>query len=192
MAEVGVSIDDDLQKVDVKLSQLKRDYEQYFLGIRKREPINLRREVEKILRYWGNMHIPKAAARFRFNTLNARFFSYRQMWERVVREIENGTYKRDVFKAKLHERERGIDSTAPPRSTASKESADPERETIAAYLDARLACGQANKGLSEAKVRSILEDQRKTLKEKYGCRDIQFRVEVIDGKAMLKASPVRE
>jgi len=191
MAEVGVSIDDDLQKVEVKLSQLKRDYEQYFLGIRKREPINLRREVEKILRYWGNMHIPKAAARFRFNNLNSRFFSYRQMWERVVREIENGTYKRDVFKAKLHERERGIGEKPAKRSEAS-ESVDRERETIAAYLDARLACGQANKGLSEAKVRSILEDQRKTLKEKYGCRDIQFRVEVIDGKAMLKASPVRE
>jgi len=191
MAEVGVSIDDDLQKVDVKLSQLKRDYEQYFLGIRKREPINLRREVEKILRYWGNMHIPKAAARFRFNTLNARFFSYRQMWERVVREIENGTYKRDVFKAKLHERERGIGQKQVERSEAA-DGIDAERETIAAYLDARLACGQANKGLSEAKVRSILEDQRKTLKAKYGCRDIQFRVEVIDGKAMLKASPVRE
>jgi len=191
MAEIGVSIDDDLHKVDIKINQLKRDYEQYFLGTRKRDPVNLRREVEKILRYWGNMHIPNTAARFRFNNLNSRFFSFRQRWDRILREIENGTYARDVFKAKLHERERGIGQTAPAAADPSQKT-DPESETVAAYLDARLACGQANKGVSEAKVRSILDQQREALKEKLGCRDVKFRVEVVDGNANLKAPPIRE
>ena len=37
----------------------------------------------------------------------------------------------------------------------------------------------------------LIEKQRAALVEKYGCKDVKFRVVVEGGKTKLKASPVR-
>jgi len=194
MGEMGIDIDDDLHVHDVKIKTLRRDYEHYFCGSRQREPSQGRQEVERILRLWSNKHIQNTAARFRFNNLNSRFFSFRQQWDRILREMENGTYKRHLFKADLHDRERAEGGGATPshRADDGAERAKAEKETIAAYLDTRMACGESVKGLSETKVKAFLEKQRATLKEKHNCKDVKFRVDVVNGKAKLKATPVRD
>lgn len=194
MAEMGISIEDDLHALDVKIKTLRRDYEHYFCGNRPREPQQQRQEVERMLRLWSNKHIQNTAARFHFSNLNSRYFAFRQHWERTLREIECGTYKRHLFKADLHERERaerGAAQGSPRRNNAADRS-KAEKETIASYLDTRMACGESVKGLSEAKVKAFLEKQRNTLKEKFKCKDVSFRVEVVNGKAKLKATPIRD
>ncbi len=191
MAELGIDIEEDLHLLDIRIKQLKRDYELYFCGTRPREPVNLRREIQKIINIWMNKRIQNTAARFRFNSLNARFFAFRQQWDRTLRAIESGTYKRHVFKAELHERERGIKPAKPGvDEKLLPEKAD--KETISAYIDTRMACGQGTSGLSESKVRAFLDKQREALKSKHGCSDVTFRVDVVDGKAKLKATPVRD
>ncbi len=191
MAEIGTDIDEDLHVLDIRIKQLKRDYELYFCGTRNREPINLRRDVQKIINIWMNKRIQNTAARFRFNSLNARFFAFRQQWDRTLREIENGTYSRHVFKAELHEKERGL-NVAKPVAGEKRSPEKADKETISAYMDTRMACGQNTQGLSEAKVRAFLDKQRETLKSKHGCSDVTFRVDVVDGKAKLKATPIRD
>src|SRR6202044_3315651 len=39
------------------------------------------------------------AQRFKFNTVVQRYNTMQQYWMRVVREIENGTFRRDVIRA---------------------------------------------------------------------------------------------
>jgi hypothetical protein len=194
MGEIGIDIDDDLHVLDVKIKTLKRDYEHYFCGTRQREPAQLRSEVERILRLWTNKHIHNTASRFQLNNLNSRFFSFRQQWDRILREMEQGTYKPHLFKADLHDREReerggAVDSPSGRNPSDSKKA---EKETIASYLDTRMACGESVKGLSETKVKAFLDKQRDTLKEKFKCKDVKFRVDVVNGKAKLKATPVRD
>ena len=53
------SIDEDLKVLDVKLNQLKLDYERYFLGTRPREPVLLRSEVQKMIVLYTNTSIQK-------------------------------------------------------------------------------------------------------------------------------------
>ncbi len=194
MGEIGINIDEDLHVLDIKIKALRRDYEHYFCGHRPREPQQGRQEVERILRLWSNKHIQNTAARFQFNNLNARFFSFRQQWDRTLREMENGTYKRHLFKADLHDREREerAGAAADPRTNHAADRSKAEKETIASYLDTRMACGESVKGLSETKVKAFLEKQRNSLKEKLKCKDVDFRVEVVNGKAKLKATPVRD
>ncbi len=189
MAELGVDVVEDLNLLDIKLKMLKNEYEQYFLGSRRREPSMLRGEVQKIVAYYANVPIRNTGYRFKFNNLRARFFTFRRHWDRILREIEEGRYERHLFRANLRERERQ-EAAAPPRRTAS--SAKEEREDVfESYLAAREACGQSTAGITRKKLDALMQKQAAQLTGKLGCQEVKFRVVVADGKAKLKVSPVR-
>ena len=189
MAQFGVDVVEDLQLLDVKLKMLKNEYEQYFLGSRRREPSLLRGEVQKMVAYYANVPIRNTGYRFKFNNLRARFFAFRRHWDRILREIEEGRYERHIFQAKLHERER-VERGRSPRAGGGGEEAKPE-DVFDSYLAARQACGQGTAGITRKKLDSLMEKQSAQLRAKSGCREVKFRVVVEDGKAKLKVSPVR-
>ena len=101
MGKFGADVAEDLQLLDVKLKMLKNEYEQYFLGSRRREPFLLRGEVQKMVSYYANVPIRNTGYRFHFNNLRARFFAFRRHWDRILREIEEGRYERQIFQANL-------------------------------------------------------------------------------------------
>ena len=121
----------------------------------------------------------------------------RRQWDETLRKIEAGTYERHVFKAKLHERERGIDEDVPkPLTAASKRKRDETTgggtDLFEAYRSARESCGEDVAGLSRAKLDQLVEKQRAAIQQKYGCEEVRFRVVVEDGKTKLKATPVKQ
>jgi hypothetical protein len=188
---------EDMLVLDNKIKQLKFEYDQYFIGTRPREPVLTRGEVNKLVTRYSNTGIQNTALRFKFNTLCSRLFAMRRQWDETLRKIEAGTYERHVFKAKLHERERGIreDGTA-PKAAASKRNAD---ETTAggtdlfeAYRSARASCGEDVSGVSRAKLDQLVAKQRAAIQQRYGCEEVRFRVVVEDGKTKLKATPVKQ
>jgi len=189
MGQIGVDIVEDLQLLDVKLKMLKNEYEQYFMGSRRREPFLLRGEVQKIVSYYANVPIRNTGYRFKFNNLRARFFSFRRHWDRILREIEEGRYERHLFQAKLHERER-TERVKTPRPEAGGAESQPE-DVFESYISAREACGQGTSGITRKKLEALMEKQSAQLRSKAGCRDVRFRVVVEGGKAKLKVSPIR-
>jgi Double sensory domain of two-component sensor kinase len=60
------------------------------------------------------------------------------------------------------------------------------------FIEAKRSCGESLAGLTQAKFLQKLRDNKNTLVEKHGCRTVRFSVYVKDGKAALKATPVRE
>ncbi|HXJ19078.1 MAG TPA: MXAN_5187 family protein [Polyangia bacterium] len=60
------------------------------------------------------------------------------------------------------------------------------------FIEAKRACGESLAGLTQAKFLQKLRDNKATLVEKHGCRTVRFNVYIKDGKAALKATPVRE
>ena len=94
-------IDELLEELEQNLKRLRMEYEQFFMGAMKREPQVLRGKVQKVVTRMLNEPPLKARQKFRFNSLNARFQVFRQLWGRTLREIESGTYKRDRFMAKV-------------------------------------------------------------------------------------------
>jgi hypothetical protein len=94
-----VEIDKELEELEVKIDQLRGLYEQYFMGLEKLEPQIPRKDVEKRIKILRKEQIRNTAQRFKFNMLAQRINTLSQHWGRVVREIENGTYKRDVLRA---------------------------------------------------------------------------------------------
>ncbi len=92
--EIGELLDD-LQK---RTDRCKVMFEQYFLGIQKTPPLQLQRELERKIRQLTQTHITNTGLRFRFTTLSQKFVSYNTYWKRTLRQIENGSYIRDIAK----------------------------------------------------------------------------------------------
>jgi hypothetical protein len=60
------------------------------------------------------------------------------------------------------------------------------------FLAVRERCGEVGDGLTFEKFAGKLRKNRDQLVQKYGCRTVRFQVYVKDGRAALKATPVRE
>jgi outer membrane biosynthesis protein TonB len=59
------------------------------------------------------------------------------------------------------------------------------------FLHTRSQCGETTDGLTFDKFRVKLEGNRSALVAKYGCKTVRFQVYVKEGKAALKATPVK-
>src|SRR5687767_237564 len=88
-----------LNDLEDKIDRLRALYEQYFMGIERLEPLTPRKDVDRKIVMMRKEQMRNTALRFRFNTLCQRFNTMQQHWSRITREIENGTYKRDVARA---------------------------------------------------------------------------------------------
>jgi hypothetical protein len=126
------AIADECAALEEELEELKVKYEMYFLGVEKREPNRWRDDLKKKVLRIKESFTRNAALRFRLQSLNARFLSYERMWLRSAREKEEGTYHRDVFKAKMHVEMR-------ERREAEKRAADPIYAASAAEAEAAAA-----------------------------------------------------
>jgi hypothetical protein len=89
-----------LNELGNKIERLKTLYEQYFMGIEKIEPQVARKEVTRVMLNLQQQYIRNTALRFKFNTMLQKWNIYITYWNRVLREIENGTYVRHLAKAK--------------------------------------------------------------------------------------------
>lgn len=188
-----MAIDEELQVLDHKVKQLKLDYEQYFLGSRPREPAQLRHEVQKLFTIYSNLAIPNTAARFKFNSLCARFFALRRQWDETLRKIEEGTYTRHIFKADLHARERAARRGDAPASAApapTPGAAAAPGDLFEAYRDACSQCGQELGTMTRERLEGVLRKQTEDLRKRFQCDEVRFRVAVEDGRVRLKATPV--
>ena len=87
-----------LDTVDKTLDRLKTLYEQYFLGIQKQPPTFIHNDVERKLRDLTQLQLRNTGLRYRLATLQQKFGSYNSYWRRTLRQIENGTYMRNLSK----------------------------------------------------------------------------------------------
>lgn len=95
-----------LAETDKLIDRLHSLYEQWFMGIERREPTKQREILQR--RVDGLRHgLPRnTALRFRAQGIISRWVTLTHHWNKVARQIEEGTYKRDVLRAKRKAAER--------------------------------------------------------------------------------------
>lgn len=188
-------VDDELDELDQNLKRLRVEYDQYFLGILKRPPEMLQGRVQKVIIKYANETLRKTHQKFRFNNLNSKYQIHRQQWGRTMRQIEAGTYKGHVFKAKLHERARGVLDETPnpfkPSAPAPKASGAIDK-LFDALVAARKRAGEAGPSPDRAKLSEIVKKQTAALKQKHPGAKVKFRVAIEGNKAKLVASVVKD
>jgi hypothetical protein len=88
-----------VEELEVRVERLRALYDQYFMGIEKLEPAVARKDVERRLYVLRRISIRNTSLRFRFQNALLRYNTYQTYWMRICRQIEEGTYKRDVRRA---------------------------------------------------------------------------------------------
>jgi hypothetical protein len=221
-------INRDLDHLETQLMELKIIYDKYFLGMERLEPLRLRTEVQRAVIEMGTRYVRNTGAKYRRDQIKSKYLSYCRYWDRILKQIEEGTYKGHRVKAELHERERlereakearRRGGQAEPENTATMESGpggaapataspapppagiaprapqgaprpnDPVQRIFEQYVAARKSAGESAEGITRDKMAAILQQQAASLKAKYNCSSVEFRVVVEGGKAKLKAVP---
>ena len=251
LANAGASsaevIDTEVQAVEEELEALKARYDMYFLGVERREPNRWRDEIRKKVMRLKGAFTRNTGLKFRIQSLHARYLSYERLWLRGVREKEEGTSRRDLFKARLRQREEAAGSEAgeaaaaaqkivgapgkpgalvgraaaketarapgpqagvapPPLPPSSKAPPAPRpaaeappqvggmgetqmRALYNAYLAAKMTCREDVSRLTYEAVAKTVSKQIPELMARFKAKSVEFKVEVKDGKAILKAIP---
>ncbi len=179
-----MGIAEDISSFEHMLGELIIKYEQYFLGMEKREPLQLLTEVEKASRAYQNVNIVNTMLKFKYNSTVARLNSYKQYWNRVNRLIEEGKYSRDRFKMEMHLQ----GNKEKPNQGQKRTGADEER-IFQQYLEARRACNLSTENITPEMIASVINKQKPAIFEKYRCKDVEFKVVVEGGKPKIKARP---
>lgn len=89
-----------LDELEARLARLKAMYDQYFQGIERIPPEKEHTAVDKMIKRMLREQPRNTALRFRYNTIRQRFITLGNYWTRTLRQIEEGTYRRHVQKAK--------------------------------------------------------------------------------------------
>lgn len=186
----------ELSELDGRLKLLRQHMEQYFLGIEKLPPNDEWEKVKKDMQAMMRRTFNNTAVKFRRNSLNQRMVSDNNYYTRTLKQIEEGTYYRDRFKADLHEKQRLReenrlkDKQAAARAKAGQ--AKPKGGAIdnlhQAYMAARAKTGEGGNVSREA-LQSVVEKQVAAIKQRYNCKRVEFKVSIENGKAKLKAVP---
>ena len=96
----------EVEQFSRKLERLRALYEQYFLGIEKRPPYILRKDIVRMINQLQRAKIRNTATKYKLQQLMQKFSMMKSYWNRTEREIENGTYRRHRFKVKEREKRR--------------------------------------------------------------------------------------
>ncbi|MGF1469723.1 MAG: MXAN_5187 C-terminal domain-containing protein [Sandaracinaceae bacterium] len=105
-----------LHDAEVKFKRLRALYEQWFQGIERTEPHIPRKDLDRLLMLLRKEKPRNTAARFRLQQLQARYNTYSTYWQRIARQIEEGTYAKDRMRVRRR-RQRQAESEAPPVKT---------------------------------------------------------------------------
>lgn len=183
-----------LQQLETAFNQLKKTYDLFFIGQVKLEPQADRKHVEQLLRRCLDMRFNNTGDKYKLGSLTQQWNTFKNQWDKILLQIERGTYKRDLTLAKLHGYDTAKPGAAPPPPAASAakkpaaEASDPVKALFDTYVQAKRSVNESVAGMTLEAFRSSLSKQQSKLKESYGDRKFEFKVVVEDGKAKLKAT----
>jgi hypothetical protein len=208
---------EEIQQLEARLSELRVAYEKYFAGVEKIEPARLRDEVQKMVRKAGTLYISNTGLKFKRDSIIAQFNTLTQHWNRVLKQIEDGTYQRDIFKMRLKDKERGAagaPSSAPRTASETgsaaaasakggpvpagkpKNSGPPEKpgefdSVYRSLVAAKKRLGEPTDNISYNALEWSLKKEAEAIKKKFKASRVDFTVEVKEGKPVIKAVPIK-
>jgi TolA-binding protein len=205
-------LEEQLDTMESRLDRLRSLYEQYFQGIEKLEPSMERTAVHHQFQQMRKIRTRNTVLRFRLNQLIARMNTYETYWTRISRQIEDGTYSRDLFMARYRSRaktdqpkeeaageqaasggeEKPAPARTPDRRAGQPRAALDDRVVGAiydAYVLAKRRCKESTKGLTKEALANSLRKQVPAIMKQHRCKSVEFKVVIKKGKAILKAVP---
>ena len=181
--------DRELKGLEADLRQLEAEYNMYFAGRLPRPPVETRARVTASMRRIDRLHLRNTADRFRFVTLQSRFQTFLDLWERGLRAREEGR------PGPFAQRPAAVESAAKEKGPQDRilhvaAFHDPTREMDKLHeLYERLADARREAGEDAVpfhKFAELVKTQVERLQAS-GNAEVAFRVAMKDGKVNLTA-----
>lgn len=183
-ARQAPGLGDMLDQLGRDIQQLRVDFERFFNGALPFPPEELRGRVQAQIRQLRGMsNLATAVDTFRLGDLEARFNSYNELFNRRVRDQEEG--RAPVAHAVPSPAPRRFD---PAQGITLGARIDPEAAE-ALYHGLAASPGDSPRFDLDS-FQTYLARQVAAIREKTGCDQVQFRLANEDGKVKLKARPV--
>jgi hypothetical protein len=132
------------------------------------------------------------AQRYRYNSLAARYSSFRDMWRRTMQGREEG---RDAVSAARATAKEEIRSETERVSFVCLD-AGKEVQTVKnlydSLLEAKRRCGEPTEDFSFPRFHRLIASKAEGLKERLGCDKVKFSVAIEAGHVNFKARAARE
>lgn len=168
----------EISSIEAGVRELVTLYEQYFAGVEKREPQKKREELTKRIRRFTNRKIMQTDLRFQFQNLATRYHSYAGYWDRILRLMDEGKYVRQTHKPMLFKEPKAVPGHGDEVERLHRD-----------LVKANTAAAGQQPVPDKAKIASFISQQRQKIKEKFGDREVEFRVVSEEGKTKIKVRP---
>ena len=192
MAEIS-ELEREIQTLEADLKRLEAEYNMFFAGRLPRPPWETRTRVTGLVKRLDRAQIANYALKFRFTTLQARFTSQVELWDRGLRSREEGRSAGPfapppprVVERPKPTRDRVVSTTT---FNDPAHEMDKVRQLYNSVVDARREAGE--KGLPFNKFAELIKKQVGSLRDK-GSREVSFQVAVKDGKVAFTARATRD
>jgi hypothetical protein len=183
--------DEQLTRLEEDIRRLRIEFDVFFNGATKRPPYDTKGRVETLIKRLGDDRTLTYAQRFRYNSLIARYNSFRDLWRRTMQGREEG---RDPLSAARANAKPEMPIAAPPLFYVC-DDAHRDVQTVKnlydSLIDAKRRCGESVEDLSFPRFHSLIASKADGLKERLGCDRVRFSVAVEDGHVSFKAKADR-
>lgn len=176
--------DADANRLEVGIRQLKVQYDMFFAGARKTEPLELRQQLGAIIKLYSRTPPRVYAQQFRFQALVSRFNTMIELWGKNVRSMEEGDRRLPTDPNPFVIKERLV---ARCLFTDPKRDHDSLKRLHTRYADHARRHGDKDITFDKF-VRGVAAQARK-LRETADCSHIELRVVVANDRVQVKARP---
>ena len=182
------NIERDLTRLEGELKELEAEYTMYFAGRLSKPPADTRRRVDSTFKRIDRTPIQNTALRFRFATIQSRYATFAELWERGMRAREEGragpfTPSGDQRPVSDDEREDRPGDRVLHIATVHN---GPDESTLDALYES-LATARREVGAAEVPFQRFAKVVSSELERLHaqGSADVVFRVTIKEGKAHL-------
>jgi hypothetical protein len=185
------SVDKDLRRLETELKRLEAEYNMFFAGRLPKPPWETRSRVDAIVKQFDRSYIQNYGDRFRFMTLQSRYASLVDLWDRGLRAKEEGRSGPFVHKRADKPAEKKPAGDRVVHVAAFKNPVQEEDKLQDLYdslVEARRSIGE--EALPFHKFAEVVKTQVKKLRES-GSAEVAFRVAVKDGKVNFTARAMK-
>ena len=182
------SIDEQLVRLEDDVRKLKVEFDIYFNGSSKRPPYDTKGRVETLIKRLADERQLTYAQRYHYNSLVARYTSFRDLWRRTIQDREEG---RGAAAHRTYARKEKEAASAPERTTFVCANAHTDVPTVKSLYDtlieAKRQCGEQVDDFSFAQFHRMLAQKTEMLKERLGCERVRYSVGLEGGRVQFKA-----
>jgi hypothetical protein len=182
------TIDEQLVRLEDDVRKLKVEFDIYFNGSSKRPPYDTKGRVETLIKRLADERQLTYAQRYQYNSLVARYTSFRDLWRRTIQDREEG---RGSLRGSAAKKEKDAQPAATGRTTFVCADAHADEPTVKSLYDtlveAKRQCGERVEDFSFPQFQRMLAQKTETLKERLGCERVQYSVKLEGGRVQFKA-----